>query len=570
MLRSNFEPGTTRWAVRRAQWKSMGIPEADFTKPKIAVINSSSTLSSCFIHLDEVSRRVQQAIRDAGGLPFEVRTVASSDFVTSAGKKARYLMPTRDLIVNEIEVMVEGALLDGMICLSSCDKTTPAHLMAAGRLNIPTLLLTCGYQTGGSCNGREVDIDDVYESIGAVQSGKMSLDELTRMADAAIQTPGVCAGLGTANTMHILAEALGMTLPGNSPVLAGSRKLYEYAQAAGERIVAMVNEDLRPRQILTREAFENVIAVDLALGGSVNSVRHLAAVATEAELDLPVIEMFEQLARDIPLLVTVRPNGPYRTEDLEAAGGTPALMKRLESRLKLGAMTATGRTVGENIRAADVGNAEVIRPLETPHSERPGIAILRGNLSPDGSIVKLSAIAPELNRFEGPAVIFGTEDEAIAALGNGNIKAGDIIVLRGMGPKGGPGTVFAASFVAALNGAGMAREVAVITDGELSGLNRGIVVGQVMPEAAEGGPLAVVMQGDRISIDLVELRLDIHVALEELQRRLAEWRPEENAIQTGWLSLYAELVQPISGGAVLGNRKRAAQGKREAEAGAGV
>ncbi|HZG56241.1 dihydroxy-acid dehydratase [Paenibacillus sp.] len=555
MLRSNFEPGTTRWAVRRAQWKSMGIREADFEKPKIAVINSSSTLSSCFIHLDDVSKVVQQAIRDAGGLPFEVRTVASSDFVTSAGKKARYLMPTRDLIVNEIEVTVEGALLDGMICLSSCDKTTPAHLMAAGRLNIPTLLLTCGYQIGGLCHGKEVDIDDVYESIGAVEAGKMSLEQLTEMADAAIQTPGVCAGLGTANTMHILAEALGMTLPGNSPVLAGSRKLYEYARKSGERIVAMVQEDLRPRQILTREAFENVVTVDLALGGSVNSVRHLAAVATEAELDLQVVELFEELAKDIPLLVTVRPNGPYRTEDLEAAGGTPALMKRLADKLHLDARTSTGRTVGENLEGMEVGNPEVIRPLQKPHSLRPGIAIFRGNLAPEGSIVKLSAIASDLDRFEGPANIFDTEDEAIEALGNGKIRAGEVIVLRGMGPKGGPGTVFAASFVAALNGAGMAHEVAVLTDGELSGLNRGIVVGQIMPEAAEGGPLAVVSQGDTITIDLANRTLTMQVSEEELRSRLSAWKPEINPIQTGWLALYAQLVQPISGGAVLGKRR---------------
>lgn len=556
MYRSNFQPGTTRWAVRRAQWKSMGIPEQDFEKPKIAVINTSSTLSSCYIHLDDVSQAVQQAIREAGGLPFEVRTAAPSDFVTSAGKKARYLMPTRDLIVNEIEVMVEGAVLDGMVCLSSCDKTTPAHLMAAARLNLPTVLLTCGYQIGGLCHtGQFVDIDDVYESIGAVECGRMSLDELTAMADAAIQSPGVCAGLGTANSMHIIAEAIGMSLPGNSPVLANSAKLYGYARQVGERIVSLVQHNIRPLDILTKEAVENAIMVTLAVGGSVNTVRHLAAVATEAELDIDVVGLFEQLSERIPLLTAVRPNGPYRTEDLEVAGGTPAVMKRLEAHLHLDIPTVTGATVRENNRDAAIHNSSVIRSLDDPQSRRPGIAILRGNLAPDGAIVKLSAVPDEIGTFSGPANIFDHEDDAIRALGNGKIRSGDVVVLRGMGPLGGPGTVFAASFVAALNGAGIAGEVAVVTDGELSGLNRGIIVGQLMPEAAAGGPLAVVAQGDTVTIDLDNRHLSVDVGDADLAARLHAWQPPARDGKPGWLSMYAELVQPIAQGAVLGKRK---------------
>lgn len=559
MYRSNFEKGTTRWAVRRSQWRSMGIREEDFDKPKIAVINTSSTLSSCYIHLDDVSREVQQAIRDAGGLPFEVRTVAPSDFVTSAGKKARYLMPTRDLIVNEVEVMVEGAVLDGMICLSSCDKTTPAHLMAAARLNIPTILLTCGYQIGGLCHtGEFVDIDDVYESIGAVECGHMSLDKLTDMTEAAIQTPGVCAGLGTANSMHIIAEAIGMSMPGNSPVLANSRKLYEYAQKAGERIVDLVNEDVRPRDIITKEAVENAIMVTLAVGGSVNTVRHLSAVATEAELDMNVVETYERLSDEIYLLTAVRPNGPYRTEDLEMAGGTRAVMKRLESHLHLDIPTACGKTVRENIHGATIQDERVIRTLDNPHSQKPGIAILRGNLAPDGSIVKLSAVPDDIQVFSGPANIFDGEDDAIEALGNGRIQNGDVVVLRGMGPVGGPGTVFAASFVAALNGAGSAQDVAVITDGELSGLNRGIVIGQLMPEAAAGGPLAVLKQGEQVNIDLRSRQISFEVSEEELQARLQNWQPLQRELKPSWLSQYAQLVQPIAQGAVLGKRNHIA------------
>lgn len=557
MLRSNFEPGTTRWAVRRTQWRSMGISEEDMEKPKIAVINTSSTLSSCYIHVDDISKAVHEAIRQAGGIPFEVRTVAPSDFVTSSGKKARYLMPTRDLIVNEIECMVEGAVLDGMICLSSCDKTTPAHIMAAARLNIPSLVLTCGYQLGGTCSsGQFVDIDDVYESIGAVASGKMSLDELTDMTEHAIQTPGVCAGLGTANSMHIVSEALGMSLTGNSPVEADSRRLYEFAQKAGERIVELVKENVCARDILTEKAIENAVMVVLAVGGSVNTVRHLSAIATEAELDIDVVKLYEKFSNKVPLLTAVRPNGPYRTEDLEAAGGTRTVMKRLESTLHLDAATVTGPAVGTIIKDVQVKESKVIRTIADPQSRKPGVGILRGNLAPDGCIVKLSAVPDGVNGFEGPANIFDGEDDAIEALGNDKIKKGDVIILRNLGPLGGPGTVFACSFVAAMNGAGLAPYVAVVTDGELSGLNRGIVVGQMMPEAAAGGPLAVVKQGETISIDFDARTINVKIPQTEIDERLTKWTlPAKPDLKAGtYLAQYYQLVQPIAQGAVLGKR----------------
>lgn len=555
MYRSNFKPGSTRWAVRRSQWRSMGILEEDMEKPKIAVINTSNKLSCCYIHLDDISLKVQEAIRAAGGLPFEVRTVAPSDFVTSAGKKARYLMPTRDLIVNEVEVMVEGAVLDGMICLSSCDKTTPAHLMAAARLNVPTLLLTCGYQIGGLCHGEKfVDIDDVYESIGAVETGSMSLQELTDMTEVAIQSPGVCAGLGTANSMHIVAEALGMSLSGNSPIWANSRRLMEYAQKAGKRIVELVEQNIRPRDIITAQAIENAIMVVQAVGGSVNTVRHISAVATEAELPVNVVALYETLSDRIKLLTAVRPNGPFRTEDLDAAGGTPGVMSRLKDQLHLSCMTVNGNTVAQNIALAKVTNDNVIRTVNNPISQRPGVAIFRGNLAPDGSIVKLSAVPADIQEFSGPANIFDGEDEAITALGNGNIRRGDVVVLRNMGVMGGPGTVFAASFVAALNGAGIAQYVAVVTDGELSGLNRGIIVGQLMPEAAAGGPLAVINQGESITIDVERRRISVNISEEELRRRLAAWLPRKHPQDGSWLSQYGQLVQPIAQGAVLGKR----------------
>src|SRR5215475_3135634 len=284
MLRSNFERGSTRWAVRRSQWCAMGMREEDFDKPKIAVVNSSSTLSVCYIHLDEVSREVQESIREHGGLPFEIRTTAPSDFVTSAGLKARYILPSRDLIVNDIEVMVEGACLDGMVLLGSCDKTTPAQLMAAARLDIPSIVLPCGYQLGGHCGGREVDIEEVYKAVGTVATGQMTVDELESWTRVAIQGPGVCAGLATANSMHIMAEALGMALAGTTPIRAASPKLFDAARHAGGRIVELIAEELKPRKILTASALRNAVRVAIAIGASVNVVRHLAAIATEAEL----------------------------------------------------------------------------------------------------------------------------------------------------------------------------------------------------------------------------------------------------------------------------------------------
>lgn len=557
-LRSNFESGSTRWAVRRAQWLAMGIRPEDLDKPKIAVVNSSSQLSVCYAHLDEISRQVQAAIRAAGGLPFEIRTVAPSDFVTSAGLKGRYLLPSRDLIVNDVEVQVEGAQLDGMVLLGSCDKTTPGQLMAAGRLNIPAIVVPCGYQLGGLCQGKQVDIEEVYKAVGTVVSGAMELDELESMTCTAINGPGVCAGLATANSMHVMAEALGMALPGSAPIRAGSERLTEMARRAGARIVELVHQDLRPRQIMTREAFENAVVVAIATGCSVNVVRHLAATATESECDIDVLATIERLSRSVPQITRVRPNGPDRIEDLDAAGGCAGVMRNLRPLLHQGVRTVSGATLGEVLDAIPNPDERVIRPLANPFRSEPGLVVLRGNLAPQGAVVKLSAVPGAIREFFGPARIFEDEDEAIRALGDGRISKGDVVVLRMLGPVGGPGTVFACSFMAALVGAGLGDHVAVVTDGELSGLNRGITIGQIMPEAAVGGPLAVVRENERIRVDLGRRLITLEVDDAELQRRLREWRPPARDLKPGWLTLYSQLVQPMPQGAVLGERKLAA------------
>jgi dihydroxy-acid dehydratase len=555
-LRSNFDVGSSKWALRKAQWQALGIAPADLERPKIAIINTSSELSSCFSHLDGIAKVVKESIRAAGGLGFEVRTAAPSDFITSAGRQGRYILPSRDLVVSDIEVQVEGAMLDGMICLASCDKTTPAQMMAAGRLNIPTIVVACGYQASGEYAGHKVDIEEVFESVGKVVTGEMTLAHLSGMCDNAVRGPGVCAGMGTANSMHIVCEALGLALPGSTPILANSDKMFKFARQAGERIVRMVEEDLKPRDILTPAAFENAVRTALALSASTNTVRHLQAVAEEAQCDVDVYELFDRLGAEVPLLAAIRPNGTSRIEDLEAAGGTAAVMKQLRTQLRQDAMTVTGKTVGENLEPLRPAASPHLRSLKNPLSSRPSLLIMRGSLASEGAIFKMGNADEKASRFVGPAKVFSGQEEAIAALGKGLIPKGSVVVLRGLGPIGGPGMALASSFVAAIDGAGLSKTVAVVTDGQLSGLNRGIAIGQVCPEAGAGGPIALVQDGDEIAID-VELRtVDLNVDEAELAARSRVAGPWKVADEKGWLSIYAQTVQPLSRGAVLFRKSR--------------
>ncbi len=554
-LRSNFEKGSTRWAVRRSQWIAMGIAEEDFEKPKIAIINSSSGLSVCYQHLGKYARIAQEAVREAGGLPFEVYTIAPSDFITSAGKKARYLMPSRDLLVNDIEVMVEGAELDGMILLSSCDKTTPAHLMAAARLNIPAIVVACGYQLGGNCNGRQVDIEEVYKGVGTVLTGKMSLDEMEEWTRCAIKGPGVCAGLATANSMHCMAEALGMAMAGSTPIRADSEALKKVVLKAGKKIMELVNNNIRPRHIITKESIQNAIRVAVSIGCSVNTVRHLTAIAIEAGLHLDVIKMFEEEAVGFSQITRIRPNGPDRIEQFDSAGGTLGVLHRLRNKLNLDVHTVNNRVLADVLSEPVEIDEVYIRPVNHPFRKEPGLTIIRGNLAPNGAIVKLSAIDADRRIFEGPAKVYNDEDLAMQALANGEISSGDIVVLRMLGPVGGPGTVFACSFMAALSGAGLADTVAVVTDGELSGLNKGITIGQVMPEAALGGPLAIVEENDQVKIDLNERKIDLLIEEALLNQRLDNWKPVERTLENNWLKFYADNVMPLEKGAVFGKRE---------------
>ncbi|MBO0806789.1 MAG: dihydroxy-acid dehydratase [Actinobacteria bacterium] len=552
VLRSNFEPGTSRWATRRAQWRALGLTDEDMVKPKIAIVNSSSQLAICFSHLDEIARRAKRAIERAGGVGFEVRTAAPSDFITSAGHRGGYILSARDLITNDIEVAVEGALLDGMLCLASCDKTAPGQLMAAGRLNIPTVIVPCGYQPSGSYRGRHCDIEDVFLAAGHLANGQLTLPELTGMSENAVLGPGVCAGMGTANTMHVACEALGMSLPGTTPVRANSQPMWQAVEQAAGRIVEMVAEDLRPRDILTPDAFTNAVMTVLAVSGSINSVKHLQAVAAEAECDADVYGMFERLAGQVPLLAAIRPNGGHSIEEFEDAGGARAVMTQLGGLLRTGAMTMTGRTLGENLSGATVADEEIIRPASRPLGRRPTIVLIRGSLAPAGGIVKLAVADDRRLGFSGPAVVYDSPDQALAAVRGGELSGGEVVVLRGQGPTGSPGMGMASQLVFALDGAGLTGQVAVVTDGQLSGLvNKGIVVGEVSPEAAAGGPLALVRNGDQISIDVAARTADLAVPADELAQRRRGLAARPPSPERGWLSIYQRLVRPLPEGAVL-------------------
>ncbi len=552
-LRSNFPRGSYLWSVRNAHWRALGIPEEDCEKPKIAIVNSSSELAACFSHLDRVAAEIKGAIRAAGGVPFEIRTAAPSDFITGAGARGAYMLGARDLVTNDIEVAVEGAQLDGMVCLTSCDKTVPGQLMAAARLNIPTLLVPCGYQPSGEYRGRHVDIEEVF--IGAMHAvtGHLPVDELVGMSREAIRGPGVCSGLGTANSMHIVCEALGMALPGSAPVAALSDKMMADVRAAGARIVQMVWDDLKPRDSLSPGAFANAVRAVLAIGASLNTAKHLQAVATEGGCGVDVYGLFDRLGPVTPVLAGVRPIGEHSIEAFEAAGGARALMKQLEPLLDTGARTVTGGTVADNLRDAAVADAEVIRPIERPVAPLPAIVLLRGNLAPESGLVKAGIAERKVRRFTGPAVCFWTADAAIAALKNGGIVPGQVIVMRGAGACGGPAMGGGASRVVfAVDGAGLGDQVAILTDGHLSGLVcKGLVVAEVAPEAALGGPLGLVRDGDRITIDLDARRLDVALTEAELQARRADWQPPPPAYDTGWLQQYRRNVSPLSKGAVL-------------------
>jgi len=549
-LRSDSLKVGVERAPHRAILKCLGVTDGDMGKPFIAVVNSFSEVVPGHMHLDRVAEFVKAGVRSAGGVPFEFNTIAICDGLAMGHEGMHYSLPSRELIADSIEVVVEAHRFDGMVLVTSCDKITPGMMMAAARLDLPSIVVTGGPMLSGTYRGRRVDVTAIFEAVGEVSAGRMSPEELKEIEDRAFPGCGSCNGMYTANTMACIAEALGLSLPGCATALAVSSSKLRIAKESGERIVHLVEEDLRPSEILTREAFENAIMVDSALGGSTNAVLHLVAIAREAGVDLP-LRLFDDLSRRAPHLCDMRPSGPHALEELDAAGGVPAVMKVLSGLLHLDALTVTGKTVGENIEGAVVYDPKVIRPLEDPVHKTGGIAVLFGNLAPRGAVVKVTAISPEILVHRGPAKVYDSEEEAMEAILGGEIEEGDVVVIRYEGPKGGPGMREMLAPTSAIVGMGLSDSVVLVTDGRFSGATRGPCIGHVSPEAAEGGPIAALRDGDMIEVDIPKRFLNVDLTEEELRGRLAVWRPRPPKIGRGYLRRYSSLVQSADRGGTL-------------------
>jgi dihydroxy-acid dehydratase len=549
-LRSDAVKVGVERAPHRALLKALGIADSDLTKPFIGVVNSFTNVVPGHAHLNQVAAAVKAGVISAGGVPFEFNTIGICDGIAMGHSGMRYSLPSRELIADSVEVMVQAHRFDGMVLITTCDKITPGMLMAAARLNIPAIMVTGGPMLSGVYKGKKVGTDSMFEAIGKVAAGKMSEEELKCLEDVACPTCGSCNGMFTANTMACVTEALGMSLPGCATPPAVSAERLRIAKATGERVIGLVNEDLKPRDILSSNSFENAIMVDMALGGSTNTVLHVTAIANEAEVDLP-LSIFDKLNRRVPHLCSMIPSGPYDMQDLDEAGGIPAVMKQLMGLVHLNAVTVTGKSVKENIENAVVLNPEVIRPLDNPVHQEGGIAVLTGNLAPDGAVVKAAGISPNMMVHKGPAKTFDSEEDAMKAIMNKKIQEGDVVVIRYEGPKGGPGMREMLSPTATIAGMGLSESVALITDGRFSGATRGPCIGHVSPEAAVGGPIAMLRNGDIIEIDVPKRKLNVKLSREELDKRAKSWTAKEPNVKTGYLVRYSQLVQPAHKGSVL-------------------
>lgn len=539
-------------APHRALFKAMGYTDEDLSRPIIGIVNSWNELIPGHIHLREVAEAVKEGVRMAGGTPMEFCTIGICDGIAMGHEGMKYSLPSRELIADTVETMAMAYAFDGLVLIPNCDKIIPGMMMAMARLDLPSIIVSGGPMMAGNFRGKKVDLISVFEAIGQVAKGELSEEDLVELEGCACPGPGSCAGMFTANSMNCLSEALGLALPGNGTIPAVDARRLRLAKRAGVRIVEMVKEDLRPSHILTQEAFENAIAVDMAFGGSTNTVLHLPAIAREAGVSLP-LELFNRISERTPHLCNLRPGGPHHLEDLDRAGGIRALMAVLAKGglIRTGAMTVTGRTVGENLEGAEVKDPEVIRPLDAPYHPTGGLVCLFGSLAPQGAVVKASAVAPEMMRHEGRARVFESEEEALEAILSGRIEKGDVVVIRYEGPKGGPGMREMLAPTSALVGVGLDRYCSLVTDGRFSGGTRGAAIGHVSPEAAEGGPIAVVRDGDPIRIDIPSRRIDLLIPEEELKRRLSQWRPPEPKAKRGYLRRYSLMVQSASTGAVF-------------------
>ncbi|MCC6146795.1 MAG: dihydroxy-acid dehydratase [Anaerolineaceae bacterium] len=540
----------------RALLKATGVTDADMGKPFIAVVNSYVDIVPGHVHLQSFGRFVKEAVRAAGGVPFEFNTIGVDDGIAMGHGGMKFSLPSRELIADSIETMIEAHCFDGMVCIPNCDKITPGMLLAAMRLNIPTVFVSGGPMPAGRTpDGEVIDLVSVFEGVGPYQQGRIDQKRLKVLEDFACPACGSCSGMFTANSMNCLMEVLGVALPYNGSALALTPEREALATRAGGLILDLVARDLKPRDIVTLDAMDDAFALDMAMGGSTNTVLHGLAIAQEAGFDYP-LERLNTISDRVPYLSKVSPSGHWHMEDIHRAGGIPAILKEVQAatgRLHLNRPTVSGLTLGEIIQAAEVLDTEVIRPHTNPHSNTGGLACLFGNLAPNGSVVKTGGVSPAMWKFGGPARIYESQEEAMAGIMSKEVVAGDVVVIRYEGPRGGPGMQEMLSPTSAIMGMGLGEKVALITDGRFSGGTRGACIGHISPEAAAGGPIAAVQPGDWIEIDLEARRLDVRLPQEEIDRRLQALPAFYPRTKSKWLGRYARFVTSADRGAVLDN-----------------
>ncbi|MCR4599672.1 MAG: dihydroxy-acid dehydratase [Acetatifactor sp.] len=544
-------------APHRSLFNALGYTEEERKRPLIGVVCSYNEIVPGHMNLDKIAQAVKMGVAMAGGTPIMFPAIAVCDGIAMGHVGMKYSLVTRDLIADSTECMALAHGFDGLVCIPNCDKNVPGLLMAAARLNIPTIFVSGGPMLAGRIHGKKRSLSSIFEAVGSVEAGTMTQEELCLYEEKVCPTCGSCSGMYTANSMNCLTEAIGMGLRGNGTIPAVYSDRIRLAKHAGMKIMELVEKDIKPRDIMTKDAFLNALTVDMALGCSTNTMLHIPAIAKEAGVDLN-LDIANELSAKTPNLCHLAPAGPTYMEDLNEAGGVYAVMNELTKKnlLHLDCMTVNGTTIGENIKNCINMDPEVIRPVENPYSETGGIAVLKGNLAPDSGVVKRSAVVPEMMVHEGPARVFDCEEDAIAAIKGGKIVPGDVVVIRYEGPKGGPGMREMLNPTSAIAGMGLGSSVALITDGRFSGASRGASIGHVSPEAAVGGPIALVEEGDIIRVDIPANKLDVLVSDEVLAERRAKWQPREPRVTTGYLARYHELVTSGNRGAVLEVPKR--------------
>ena len=551
-MRSDQMKKGLKRAQHRALFYSMGYTKQELEKPIVGVVNTFNQIVPGHIHLNSVVEGVVKGVYSGGGTPIIFPAVGICDGIAMGHEGMKYVLASRELIADSVEVMAMAHPFDALVLVTNCDKITPAMLMIALRLNIPTVVLSGGPMLAGRWHGRETDLTTVWEGVGQVSAGTMTHDEIEELEECCCPGCGSCAGMFTANSMNCLTEAMGLGLPGNGTIPAVSGARIRLAKLAGLKVMELLNRNILPRDIATQAAFMNAIAVDMAMGCSTNTILHVPAIANEAHIPMDQ-DLFQKMSDQVPHLCNMSPAGPHHLDDLDMAGGVQAVMKRLSEKglVDLEVMTVTGQTLGQNLERVCIHDQELIRPFEDPIHPQGGIAILKGNLAPEGAVVKQAAVAPTMLQRRGIARVFDYEEKAVDAILGGEIKSGDIVVVRYEGPKGGPGMREMLAPTSAIVGMGLGESVALITDGRFSGVTRGAAIGHISPEAAEGGPLSLVQEGDSIFIDVPNRTLTLEVEEDEMARRKDTWSPPALKVKDGYLYRYAKMVTSASTGAIL-------------------